>query len=230
MKVNYLGHSSFLLETAGKKILIDPYISPNELADNININDIQCDYILVSHGHSDHVADLVNIANRTGAKVISSFEITEWLRKQELENSHPMNIGGSWDFDFGTVKMMYACHSSSLPDGSYGGTAAGFLITTEDKTYYYSGDTSLTSDMKLTGELYDIHHAFLCIGDNFTMGIEDAIIASKYINCKKIIGMHYDTFGYIKLDHQKAMDKFEEAGLFLNLMKISLKEEDSINI
>jgi len=230
MKVNYLGHSSFLLETSGKKILIDPYISPNELADNINVNDIKCDYILVSHGHSDHVADLVNIAQRTEAKVISSFEITEWLRKQGLENSHPMNIGGSWDFDFGTIKMTYACHSSSLPDGSYGGTAAGFLIITEGKTYYYSGDTSLTSDMKLTGELNDIQHAFLCIGDNFTMGIDDAIIASKYINCKRIIGMHYDTFGYIKLDHEKAIKKFEAAGLVLNLMKISLLEEDSISI
>ncbi len=230
MKVNYLGHSSFLLETSGKKILIDPYISPNELAENINVNDINCDYILVSHGHSDHVADLVNIAKRTGAKVVSSFEIIEWLNKQGVENGHPMNIGGSWDFDFGTIKMTYACHSSSLPDGSYGGTAAGFLIKTEGKTYYYSGDTSLTSDMKLTGELNDIHHAFLCIGDNFTMGIEDAIIASKYINCKKIIGMHYDTFGYIKVDHQKAIDKFEDAGLVLHLMKISLEEEDALNI
>lgn len=230
MKVNYLGHSSFLLETSGKKILLDPYISPNELADNVNVNDIECDYILISHGHNDHVADLVSIAKRTNAKIISSFEIVEWLKKQGVENGHPMNIGGSWDFDFGTIKMTYACHSNSLPDGSYGGTAAGFLIKTEGKTYYYSGDTSLTSDMKLTGELNDIHHAFLCIGDNFTMGIDDAILASKYINCKKIIGMHYDTFGYIKLDHEKAIEKFEEQGLVLNLMKISLKAEDAINI
>jgi L-ascorbate metabolism protein UlaG (beta-lactamase superfamily) len=230
MKVNYLGHSSFLLETSGKKILIDPYISPNELAENINVNDIHCDYILVSHGHSDHVADLVNIAKRTGAQVISSFEIVEWLRKQGIANGHPMNIGGSWDFDFGTIKMTYACHSSSLPDGSYGGTAAGFLIKTEGKTYYYSGDTSLTADMQITGELNDIHHAFLCIGDNFTMGVDDAIIAAKYINCKKIIGMHYDTFGYIKVDHEVAKEKFDKAGLSLNLMKISLNEEDSLSI
>lgn len=230
MKVNYLGHSSFLLETSGKRILIDPYISPNELAEDINVNDINCDYILVSHGHSDHVADLVNIANRTGAQVISSFEIVEWLRKQGIANGHPMNIGGSWDFDFGTIKMTYACHSSSLPDGSYGGTAAGFLIKTEGKTYYYSGDTSLTADMQITGELNDIHHAFLCIGDNFTMGVDDAIIAAKYINCKKIIGMHYDTFGYIKVDHEEAKEKFDKAGLSLSLMKISLNEEDALMI
>ena len=230
MKVNYLGHSCFLLQLAGKKILIDPFITPNELADGIDISNLECDFILVSHGHSDHVADLVNIAKRTGAPVVSSFELVEWAKKQGIENVHPMNIGGSWNFDFGTVKMTYACHSNSLPDGSYGGTAAGFLIKSEGKTWYYSGDTSLTADMKIIGEQNDIRHAFLCIGDNFTMGVDDAIIAAKYINCKKIIGMHYDTFGYIKIEHEKAIRKFEDAGLSLSLMKISLKEEDALEI
>lgn len=230
MKVNYFGHSCFLLQTAGKKILIDPFISPNELARDININEIECDYILVSHGHSDHVADLINIAKRTKATIISSFELVEWTSKQGAEKVHPMNLGGSWNFDFGNVKMTYAAHSNSLPDGSYGGTAAGFLIKTEGKTYYYSGDTALISDMKLLGELHDIDHAFLCIGDNFTMGVDDAILAAKFINCKKIIGMHYDTFGYIKIDEEKAIQKFEDAGLKLNLMKISDKPEDAVEI
>lgn len=228
MKVNYLGHSSFLLQAGGKRILIDPYISPNELGDAIDIYKIECDYILISHGHNDHVADLISIAKRTGAQVVSSFEITEWVGKQGIENVHPMNLGGKWNFDFGTVKLTYASHSSSLPDGTYGGTAAGFIIEAENKTIYYSGDTSLNHDMKLLGEIYDIDHAFLCIGDNFTMGIEDAIIAAKFINCKKIIGMHYDTFGYIKIDHQAAIDKFEDAGLSLKLMKISDQESDSL--
>lgn len=228
MKVNYLGHSSFLLEISGKKILIDPFISPNELAKHIDVDTIACDYILVSHGHSDHVADLVSIAKRTGAKVVSSFEITEWVGKQGIDNVHPMNLGGKWNFDFGSVKLTYASHSNSLPDGTYGGTAAGFIIKAENKTLYYSGDTSLNHDMKLIGELYDIDHAFLCIGDNFTMGIDDAIIAAKFINCKKIIGMHYDTFGYIKIDHEAAIDKFEDAGLSLKLMKISDLDSDSI--
>lgn len=228
MKVNYLGHSSFLLEISGKKILIDPFISPNELAKHIDVNAIACNYILVSHGHSDHVADLVSIAKRTGAKVVSSFEITEWVGKQGIDNVHPMNLGGKWNFDFGSVKLTYASHSNSLPDGTYGGTAAGFIIEAENKTLYYSGDTSLNHDMKLLGELYDIDHAFLCIGDNFTMGIDDAIIAAKFINCKKIIGMHYDTFGYIKIDHEAAVDKFEDAGLSLKLMKISDLDSDSI--
>src|SRR5690606_27941132 len=121
MKVNYLGHSSFLLQANGKRILIDPFISPNELAKEIDVNKIECDYILVSHGHSDHVADLVEIAKRTKATVVSSFELVEWASKQGVENIHPMNIGGSWNFDFGTVKMTYAAHSNSLPDGTYGG-------------------------------------------------------------------------------------------------------------
>src|SRR6476661_3583275 len=143
IKVNYLGHSSFLLQAGGKRLLIDPYISPNELANKIDINKIDCDYILVSHGHNDHVADVVNIAARTGATLISSYEIVEWFAKQGLKNGHPMNLGGSWNFDFGSVKLTYAAHSNSLPDGSYGGTAAGFIINTEGKTYYYAGDTSL---------------------------------------------------------------------------------------
>ena len=230
MKVNYLGHSTFLFEIAGKKVLIDPFITPNELASHIKVDEIECDYILVTHGHSDHVADLIPIAKRTGAKVVSSFEIIDWLGKQGIENGHPMNLGGTWNFDFGSLKMVYASHSSSMPDGTYGGTAAGFIIKAEGKTYYYAGDTSLNQEMKLFGEFNQIDFAFLPIGDNFTMGIDDAIIAAQFINCKNIIGMHYDTFGYIKIEHEKAIKAFADAGINLHVLKITDIVEEAISI
>jgi len=230
MKVNYLGHSTFLFEIAGKKVLIDPFITPNELASHIKVDEIECDYILVTHGHSDHVGDLIPIAKRTGAKVVSSFEIIDWLGKQGIENGHPMNLGGAWNFDFGNLKMVYASHSSSMPDGTYGGTAAGFIIKAEGKTYYIAGDTSLNLEMKLFGEFNQIDFAFLPIGDNFTMGIDDAIIAAQFINCKNIIGMHYDTFGYIKIDHEKAVKAFADAGINLQLLKITDLSEEAISI
>ncbi len=227
MKVNYFGQSCFLLEIDGTKVLFDPFITPNELAKDIDVEQINCDYILVSHGHEDHVADLVSIAKRTKAKVVSSFEIIEWLKKQGVDNGHPMNLGGAWQFDFGKVKMMFAAHSNSLPDGTYGGTAAGFIIQAGGKTLYYAGDTALTQDMKLTGELFDIDYAFLPIGDNFTMGIADAIIASDFIKCKNIIAMHYDTFGYITVDHEEAKKAFADAGVELSMLKISDQEIDA---
>lgn len=220
MKVTYYGQSAFLIEIAGKKLLFDPFITPNELAGNIDINTIEADFILVSHGHSDHTADLIDIAKRTGAKVIGIFELVTWLGKQGIENVHPMNLGGKWNFDFGTVKMVYAAHSSSLPDGTYAGTAAGFIISSNGKTIYYAGDTALTQEMKLTGEMYQLDYAFLPIGDNFTMGVDDAILASKFIRCNNIIGMHYNTFGFIKIDTEQAITRFKNEGIDLNLLEI----------
>lgn len=227
-KVNYFGQSCFLLEVDGTKILFDPFITPNPLAKDINVEKIDCDYILVSHGHEDHVADLVAIAKRTKAKVVSSFEIVNWLKEQGVDNAHPMNLGGSWQFDFGRVKMVYAMHSNVLPDGTYGGTAAGFIIQIKEKTLYYAGDTALMQEMKLTGELFNIDYAFLPIGDNFTMGIADAVIAADFIKCKNIIAMHYDTFGYIEVDHEQAKKAFADAGMKLNMLKISDQEMDSM--
>jgi L-ascorbate metabolism protein UlaG (beta-lactamase superfamily) len=220
VKITYYGQSCFLFEWQGKNVLIDPFISPNKLASHINVDEIPADFILVSHGHEDHVADLVSVAKRTGAQVISSYEIIQWLGKQGVSNGYPMNLGGAKDFDFGWVKMMFAAHSSSLPDGSYGGTAAGFIIKTEGKTLYYSGDTALIADMKLTGELFQIDQCFFPIGDNFTMGVEDAILASKFVKCNDIIGMHFDTFPYIEINKEEAVMKFKEAGLNLRLLEI----------
>ncbi len=220
MKVTYYGQSCFLIETSVVKILFDPFITPNELAKDIDINTIGADYILVSHGHSDHAADLITLARQTGATVVCSFEIAEWLGKKDINNCHPMNLGGQWNFDFGRVKMVFAAHSNSLPDGTYGGTAAGFILSFEGKTIYYAGDTALMQEMKLTGELYKLDAAFLPIGDNFTMGIDDAILAADFIKCRTIVGMHYDTFGYIKIDKKEALAKFENAGLDLKLIDI----------
>ncbi|MBK7888151.1 MAG: metal-dependent hydrolase [Bacteroidetes bacterium] len=221
MKITYYGHSCFTLEVKGKVVLFDPFISPNELASKIDINKIHADYILISHGHQDHIADAVSIAQRTGAKVISNWEIISWLGNQGLENTHPMNIGGHWFFDFGKVKCVNAVHSSSLPDGSYGGNPMGFLLETDEGNVYYAGDTALTLDMKLIGDYKRIDLAFLPIGNNFTMGIDNAVLASDFIRCEKIIGMHYDTFDYIKIDHDEAFGKFAAAGKELVLLQIA---------
>ncbi len=220
MKVTYYGHSCFAVETGGKHLLFDPFITPNNLANGIDITKIPADFILISHGHDDHIADAVSIAKRTNAKVVSNFEIINWAQAQGISNTHPMNIGGHWFFDFGKVKCVNAVHSSSLPDGSYGGNAMGFLIETDEANFYYSGDTALTYDMKLIGDYKNMDFALLPIGNNFTMGIDNAIIAAEFIRCDKIIGLHYDTFSYIKIDHEEAKEKFSRAGKELHLMPI----------
>ena len=220
MQVTYFGHSCFSVKVKNKTLLFDPFISANPLAKNIDVSKIPAEYILISHGHEDHIADAVAIAKRTGAKVISNFEITTWITNNGITNVHPMNIGGHCFFDFGKVKCVNAVHSSSMPDGSYGGNPMGFLVETEAGNFYYSGDTALTYDMKLIGEYKKINFALLPIGNNFTMGIDNAIIAAEFINCEKIIGLHYDTFGFIKIDHKEAVDKFTSAGKELLLLPI----------
>lgn len=220
MQVTYYGHSCFGVEVNGKHLLFDPFIRPNELAKSIDIKKIKADYILISHGHEDHVADAVEMAINTGAITISNYEIYNWLSKQGVKSSHAMNTGGKWMFDFGKVKCVKAEHSSSMPDGSYGGNPLGFIIESAEGNFYYSGDTALTYDMKLIGEYRKLDLAFLPIGDNFTMGIENAILASSFINCPNIIGMHYDTFPSIKIDQKEALDKFQRAGKKLTLFRI----------
>jgi L-ascorbate metabolism protein UlaG (beta-lactamase superfamily) len=225
MKLTYFGHSCFFVEAAGKTLLFDPFITPNPLAAHIDINSIKADYILLSHGHSDHVADAVAVAKSGNATVIAPFEVGNWIARQGVDKVRHMNHGGKTAFDFGTVKLTSAIHSSSLPDGSYGGNPAGFLITANGESFYYSGDTALTCDMKLIGDSAALKFAVLPIGDNFTMGYEDALIASDFIKCDQIVGVHYDTFPPIKIDHDKAVSLFKQAGKTLHLSRIG----DSIN-
>ncbi|MDO9184706.1 MAG: metal-dependent hydrolase [Bacteroidia bacterium] len=220
MNITYYGHSCFGVEVGGKHLLFDPFISPNELAKGVDVTTVKADYILISHGHDDHIADAISIASRTGAKVVCAFEIHTWLNKQGINNTHPMNIGGKWKFDFGNVKCVSAAHSSSLPDGTYGGSPMGFVIESTEGNFYFAGDTALTYDMKLIGIYRTINFAFLPIGDNYTMGVDNAIIAAEFIKCRQIIGMHYDTFEMIKIDKKEAVKKFMHAGNELILFDI----------
>jgi L-ascorbate metabolism protein UlaG (beta-lactamase superfamily) len=220
MKYTCYGHSCFAVEIQGKKVLFDPFITHNELAKSVDISKIEADYIFVSHGHEDHTADLIDLAKRTGAKVVSNYEIVMWAKGKGVENLHPMNPGGKWKFSFGTVKCVVAQHSSSLPDGSYGGNPVGFVFMTDDGNFYYSGDTALTLDMELVPAITTLDFAVLPIGDNFTMGIEDAIAAAELIECDKIIGVHYNTFGYVKIDTEEAVKLFDDAGVELILPEI----------
>jgi len=219
MKITYYGHSCFSVQAGAKHLLFDPFISPNELAKHIDVSKIPADYILVSHGHIDHLADAAAIAKRTGAVIVSNFEITVWFTNQGVHKTHGMNLGGSWAFDFGRVKYIPAIHSSSFPDGSYAGNPGGFVVETREGNFYYAGDTALTMDMKLIGESTPLKFAALPVGDNFTMGIEDAIKASEFIRCNEILGVHYDTFPPIKIDQGLARAKFQAAGKRLLLMK-----------
>ena len=220
MKLTYYGHSCFRVEVANTKILFDPFITYNELARNINLDDIEADFILVSHGHSDHIADCIALAEKTGAKVVCSWEIHEWLNRKGIKNTHPMNTGGKWKFNGFTVKCIAAQHSSGLPDGSYGGNPLGFLVMSEEGNFYYSGDTALTLDMQLIPKWAKLNFAVLPIGDNFTMDAADAADCAVMIDCKTVVGVHYDTFGFIKIDHEKAIKTFEDKGSKLLLVKI----------
>ncbi len=220
MKFTYYGHSCFLVETNGKKILFDPFITQNELAKHIDIQSIECDYIAISHGHFDHIADAVAIAQHTNATIICAYELYEWFSKQGLKKFRPMNTGGKWAADFGTVKCVAAVHSSCMPDGAYGASPMGFVFNTSEGDFYYSGDTALTLDMQLIPRWASLKFAVLPIGDNFTMDIQDAIAAADFVQCNKVIGVHYDTFGFIVIDHDKAKEAFAEAGKELILVKI----------
>ncbi|MGJ5641077.1 metal-dependent hydrolase [Formosa sp. S-31] len=219
MKITFYGHASLGIEVNDVSILVDPFISPNPKAGHIDINTLKADYILVTHAHQDHVADVEAIAKRTNAVVISNAEIVSYYDKLGIEG-HPMNHGGSWDFEFGTVKYVNAIHSSGFADGTYGGQPGGFVIEGEHKNIYIAGDTALTFDMKLIPLQLQLDLAILPIGDNFTMGIDDAIIASDFVACDKVLGYHFDTFGYIEIDHEEAKRKFFDKDKDLMLLEI----------
>lgn len=220
MEVKYYGHSCFSVHIGGKTILFDPFISFNELAKQVDVNAIKADYIFLTHAHQDHTADALAIAKNNNAMVVGIWEISQWFNNQNYTNTHAMNIGGFWQFDFGKVQMVKAVHSSSFPDGSYGGNPVGFVISDGTKTFYYSGDTALTLDMQLIPLRHSIDFAFLPIGNNFTMDVTDAITASNFIQCNHIIGMHYDTFGFIQVNHEEAIIQFNKSGKILTLMNI----------
>lgn len=219
MKTTYYGHSCFSVQAGGQTILFDPYITPNPRAAAIDIRQVPADYILVSHGHDDHVADVVAIAQRTGALVIAGFEVANWLERQGAPKVHAVNHGGTVKLDCGTAKFVHAVHSSTLPDGSPGGHPGGFVVETGAGNFYYSGDTALTLDMQLIGEATKLKFAALCVGDNFTMGADDAVKAAEFIRCDQILGVHYDTFPPIQIDHAAAVEKFRAAGKTLHLLK-----------
>jgi L-ascorbate metabolism protein UlaG (beta-lactamase superfamily) len=220
MQFTYYGHSCFSVKAGGKTLLFDPFVTGNPLASAINVDEIAADYIFVSHGHYDHTTDVVRIAKRTGAKVLGNWELYDWFNKNGLKNTHPINPGGQFEFDFGRVKSVTAIHSSSLADGTYAGTACGFVIRSMDGCFYYSGDTGLTIDMQLILGWAQPDFAVLPIGDDLTMGVDDAIKAADWLGVKSIVGVHYDTFGFIKIDHKKATETFNAAGLALHLPAI----------
>jgi L-ascorbate metabolism protein UlaG (beta-lactamase superfamily) len=222
MQVTYYGHACFSVVVNGKKLLFDPFITGNELAKHLSVAEVAAgtDYILISHGHGDHLADAAEMARISGAKIICSWEIYEWYVKQGLENFHPLNTGGAVNLEFGTVKAVVAQHSSGLPDGSYGGNPMGFVVSSTEGNFYYSGDTALTLDMQLIPRWAKLDFAVLPIGDNFTMGYADAAEAAKMAGSPKVLGVHYDTFGFIKIDHQAALDTFSKAGVELHLVEI----------
>jgi len=212
-KLTYFGHSAFLLETNGHRIVIDPFFTGNPLSP-INADEVKCDYIIISHGHGDHIGDAVAIAKRNNAIVISNYEISTWCGAQGL-NTHAMHIGGSHAFPFGRVKLTIAHHGSGYKTGKgflYMGNPAGILLFVEGKTIYHSGDTGLFYDMKLIGEMNPIDLALLPIGDNFTMGIDDAVKAVELLNPKLAVPMHYKTFDVIDVDPNVFVQKVKAKG------------------
>jgi L-ascorbate metabolism protein UlaG (beta-lactamase superfamily) len=222
MNFTYYGHSCFSVTVGNIVLLFDPFIKSNDLAvkAGVDLHKIPANYILLSHGHYDHVEDAPAIAKRTGATVIAGYEVSEWMGKKGAKFVHGMNHGGAHTFPFGRVKFVNAVHSSTLPDGSPGGNAGGYVVETLAGSFYYSGDTALTVDMQLV-KRFKPDFAVLCVGDNFTMGVDDAIQAAKWVGVKSVVGVHYDTFPPIVLDRPAATKAFKKAGIKLHLPAIN---------
>lgn len=211
MKITFLGHAALKIETGSHTLVVDPFISGNELArDIVDLKSLKPDYILLTHAHQDHILDVEALAGK-GVTIISNYEIVSHY-EQKGYSGHPMNHGGERDFGFGWLKYVNAVHTSSFPDGSYGGQPGGFLLRSGGKQVYIAGDTALHMDMKLIPEYGKLDLAILPIGDNFTMGVADAVRASDFVRCDRILGVHYDTFGYIVIDREDALSAFEKAG------------------
>lgn len=210
-QLTYLGHSAFLITTTAGDILIDPFLSGNPLA-SIGPDDVHPAYILVTHGHSDHLGDTIAIARRTGATVIGPAELVTYLAGKGVANVHPMHIGGNHIFPFGELLLTQALHGSSVTEGGhliYTGNPCGFVIKTGERTIYHAGDTGVFLDMELIGRLHPLDIALLPIGGNFTMGIDDAVEAVKMLAPRTVIPMHYGTFPVIAVDPQLFRKKVE---------------------
>ena len=220
MKITYLGHASLGIETNGKYLIVDPFISANELAKHIDIQSLKADYILLTHAHQDHVLDVETIAERTGATVICNAEMSYYYGNKGLKVIG-MNTGGKYETDFIRIKSTIAFHSSSFADGTYGGNPNGYVLESNGKRIYIAGDTALTYEMEMIPETIGyLDLAVFPIGDHFTMGFEDACFASDFVRCDKVLGYHYDTFPPIKIDHQMAKDFFSSKGKELILLEI----------
>lgn len=221
ISVRYLGHACFEFNFNGTKVLTDPFITYNPLAKDINVSELSPDYIMLSHAHEDHVADLANIQQQSGATVAAIVETANWVRRQGVPEDKVIefNFGGTLNLPFGKVKMVYALHTNSTPDGAYGGVPCGFVFFVGDKKIYFAGDTALTLEMKLLEDL-QLDWAFLPIGGHYTMDMYDAVKAANFIQCDNIIGMHYDTFSPVTIDTVEARRMFQDAGLNLNLLAL----------
>lgn len=221
MKFTYYGHSCFEFDFDGTRVLLDPFITYNPLAKELNAEDLSPDYIFLTHGHEDHVADLVKVQKAKNATVACIVETAAWVRKQGIANEQVLefNLGGTISLPFGKVKMVFAAHSNSTPDGQYGGFPVGFVFFVGNKTIYVSGDTALTMEMKLL-ERFKLDYAFLPIGGHYTMDAEDAVIAAQFMKCQSIVGTHFNSFPPIQIDEQATEKLFSEADLNLILPEI----------
>ncbi|MFQ3670156.1 MAG: metal-dependent hydrolase [Verrucomicrobiia bacterium] len=217
MNITFFGHACFQVQISGQTLLFDPFLRPNPKAPTSAFDSVRPDAILISHGHGDHIADAAELAQKHGCPVICNYEIANWLGKHGVTTAIGMNLGGTVKVGPIAAKHVPAAHSSELPDGTYGGNPGGFLVRSPEAAFYYSGDTALISDIKLFAEAGPFRFAALCIGDHFTMGYEDAAMAAAWLGVRDVLGVHYDTFPPIEIDHDAARAAFASKGITLHL-------------